>query len=171
MLRTGAAAGACEGCLSLCLWLMSQVRGSFPSAYDCSLGYSLGLMCGVLATSPCVKQLPSAAVFISNPTASPSAFSPLVVPLAAAAVACGLTLKQGAAAAAGIAACEAAGAFDVQQECPSQAVAAAAVSCEVQQREFLLKDSYLNSGPIQFKETAGAADNDRQRNFLLSARK
>lgn len=139
----------------ICFDLTDQVRGSFPSAYDCSLGYTLGLMCGALAISPSMKTLPSAAVFISNPTASPSSFSPLVVPLSVAAVACGLSA--------------AAGAFDLQQETPSQAVAAAAVNTAVQEKEFLQKDFYLNSGPIQFYDEKGAADADRECNFMLSA--
>lgn len=146
------------------------MRGSFPSAYDCSLGYTLGLLCGALAVSPCLKQLPSAAVFVSNPTASPASFAPLVVPLPVAAVACGLTVKQGTAGQ-GVAACTAAGAFDVQLDTPTQVAAATATSFEIQKKEFLLKDTYINSGPIQFHATAGAADADRQCNFLLASRK
>lgn len=154
----------------ICFDLSDQVRGSFPSAYDCSLGYALGLMAGTLAISPCLKQLSSAAVFVSNATDSPTSYMPLVVPLPVAAIACGLTAKQGTTPV-GIAGCDAAGAFDIQLDTLTQAAAAAAVSCDLQKREFLLKDNYLNSGPIQFHNTAGAADSDRACNFLLSTRK
>ena len=147
-----------------------QVRGSMPSAYDCSVGYTLGLMCGSLAVSPCLKQLPSAAVMISNPSAPVASFSPLVVPLSAAAIAGGLSVKAGAAAAGlqleGVAA---SGVFDVQLQTPTQAAAAAALSADIQ-KEFLLNDTYLNSGPLQFAAAAGAADTDRVCNFLLSAK-
>lgn len=150
----------------ICFDLADQVRGSFPSAYDCSLGYTLGLTCGALAVSPCLKQLSSAAVFVGNPTTE---FSPLVIPLPVAAVACGLTAKTGTAGK-GVTACAAAGAFDVQLDTPTQATAATAASCEVQKKEFLLKDTYLNSGPIQFHDDLGAAAADKKCNFMLSSR-
>ena len=117
-----------------------------------------------------MKQLLSAAVFVSNPIAPVTSFAPLVVPLSVAAMACGLTCKTGTAVK-GLAACAAAGAFDLQLDTPTQAVATAAVNCDIQKREFLLKDNYLNSGPLQFHETAGAADADRESNFILSSRK
>lgn len=146
-----------------------QVRGSFPSAYDCSVGYTLGLLSGMLAVSPALQKLPSAAVLISNPTSTVTSFSPVVVPLPVAAMACGLKPSSGATGARrGLAAAAAAGAFDIQLHTPTQNAAAAAVSMQLQQQEFLLKDTYLNSGPIQFHSVPGAADADRECNFLLS---
>ncbi|KAL8453307.1 hypothetical protein Emed_000941 [Eimeria media] len=127
-------------------------------------------MSGALAVSPSLKQLSSAAVFVSNPTASPSSFTPLVVPLSVAAVACGLTTGQATGAKGGLAACAAAGAFDVQLDTPTQAAAAAAMSLDLQKKDFLLKDTYLNSGPLQFNKTTGAADADKECNYMLSSR-
>ncbi|KAL8272159.1 hypothetical protein Esti_003928 [Eimeria stiedai] len=171
VLKTRKDSGAFSGNFApICFDLSDQVRGSFPSAYDCSVGYTLGLMSGALAVSPCLKQLPSAAVFVSNPTASPASFTPLVVPLAVAAIACGLTTGQATGGAKGnLAASSAVGAFDVQLDTPTQAAAAAAMSLDVQKEEFLLKDTYLNSGPLQFQNTAGAADADKECNYLLSS--
>ncbi|XP_026193476.1 uncharacterized protein LOC34617665 [Cyclospora cayetanensis] len=170
VLKDRKAAGSFSGSFSpICFDLSDQVRGSFPSAYDCALGYTLGLMCGTLAVSPSLKQLSSSAVFVSNPTAQVASFAPLVVPLAAAAMTCGLTASTRTSEN-GIAACAAAGAFDLQLNTPTQAVAVSAVHCDMQQKEFLLKDSYLNSGPLQFRVATGAADADRECNYILSSR-
>ncbi|CDJ28596.1 uncharacterized protein EMH_0042260 [Eimeria mitis] len=171
VLKHRKSAGSFNGSFApICFDLTDQVRGSIPSAYDCSVGYTLGLMCGCLVTSPAMKQLPSAALMISNPSAAVASFSPLVVPLSAAAIACGLGVKGAGAAESSIGTVVASGAFDLQLHTPTQAAAAAALSSTVQ-KEFLLKDTYLNSGPLQFCAAAGAADADRVCNFLLSARK
>ncbi|CDJ42305.1 phosphofructokinase, putative [Eimeria tenella] len=170
VLKERKAAGKFGGSFApICFDLSDQVRGSFPSAYDCSVGYTLGLLSGMLAVSPALQKLPSAAVLIGNPTATVTSFSPVVVPLPVAAMACGLKPSSGAAGARrGLDAAAAAGAFDIQLHTPTQNAAAAAVSMQLQQQEFLLKDTYLNSGPIQFHAVQGAADADRECNFLLS---
>ncbi|CDJ51240.1 phosphofructokinase, putative [Eimeria brunetti] len=175
LVKSEKAAGRFKGSFSpICFNLCEQVRGSIPSAYDCSLGYTMGLASGSLAVSDLLHSLPSAAVVITESVFSVSSISPLVVPLSCAAIACGLALKPkdaaaAAAASGSVAAAVAAGAFDVHLETPTQAAAAAAVSSKVQQ-QFLLQDKYLNSGPLQFSQQQGAAEADRRCSYFLSAR-